>query len=1829
MADLFSRFIVDTSSFVGAINTVTQAVQNLARGATTAAQTMQTSLTQTEAAAQRVASSLSRTVTAATDLARAANQTATALGTYTGAANRATAAANQLNVAQAAAATAAVNAANQTAAAAASLFNFYTAQSQTAAGVAARMTAWYAAMNLPVAAAARNLAAVGTAAGAAVPPLAQHATLMHTLTSASALAVGPLSGVGARVAALNALMTHGNLILGGAIASFAVLAFTSVKLGKAGLEAAISFDRIQRTLTAATGSAEAGSAAYAQVRDVVVRLGLDLESSSLQFAKLAAASKGTALEGAGVQRIFEAVATASAVLGLSSEQTGGALQAIQQMMSKGTVQAEELRGQLGERLPGAFRLAAESMGLTTRELGKLLESGRVISDEFLPKLADVLLTTFGPRAKEASESFQSSLARLGTAFFELGVKIGEFLKDPAQRFIDWLTDTVTIINEAADPGGIPALERHLAKLLDLQKNFRERIRGAKESGAIRYPGQGLEAAIASTEHALEQAYERQLQLATAANKLSFTPRGLSPEEIQARSQALKTELTERLEGLEIEDAKRKFLVASWQLMDRDALTHELAIIQKRRDALAVWFRGARDLAIEAHGDVQAEIDKIAKTPEDQLSDFQKRRREMLPEMLKVQQKEIDELKARYAKMDSDIEKSRIAVLIRGEELTHEEAKSRIDAATKISDAEAAAVRKLMEIREQGHAQVLEFAKREEETIVKINARNAVDATRTEEQRQGARAKTLEHFTNLLKAEREVMKQQAAQAVVDAIRESEKFPDRAWEIQAEGIEKSKRIAAEFRRAETERFADSVHAFEQLGRNQTEVVAEEYNQRLLDLEKMLARAAEMEVTITEDMLTRIAEIRRRALRNKNIAAAAARAASYEDINDEVVANIKADQAIMDHRIGNLRIINTAEEKAATQRAELLQEMSRQTGDIYGFMAAIVQQELLKIGSSWDVLERLIRSTFGSIRSSLADVFEALMDNTKKMSDVWKNFLNRLRRSIAEFLADAVVKQLFGWLLGAFGGAAGGGVGGTAAGAALSAIGGTAGFGGTGISAMGVMGAAASLSSLGAIGTGLGSPYGGYASLAGGLQGLYSASGFQITNPGFLSAGAPGLASPAGVVSGLGVVGGILSIIGAQTGNRKLMAGGQLVSAASLGLVAGTGFAAAAEAGGVAAGAATTSAAAGGGAAGAAAAAAPYAAAAILAALSIYNATQVSGPGNWKYLPEGQRIGTRVGAAIGSLGISELVPEEFSAFVNPITAYIGGLIGSFFGQPDVPHRIREALEAQRTAGQVSGFMGQIATAMTFPALAKILLASQSGYAGGTSPLAIGIGARNVPVGQLLNPQVVGAGGAYANWLTEGTVSAAGIGPASTYYPVISPTTLFQTARTRPQDLYAGVQAGLHESILNNLNAPIPTAIVNQVKIIDALTDAIIKTLDEILVQAIQPAQATTLQARLERSTTTFRELLAGGLADLDARLKTARDWLLGLTDPEEILVQVNTIKDLIKERYQTEIDVVQSFVSELDKAKIAWSNLAQSIGNQITALQESNLGPETNPSFLVGRTKTRFEDAFAAFRASATPENAATLSALAQPYLEAVSAIYTRPSGEYRTIFETVTGALEEARLKAKDTETMFRDAMSDALGGLESVEKLVERNTAQMSIDLANLRIDAANVFQALGFDIPGGSLTDALRQLIEEQQRIVAATIVPVAPPDQLALLSLIVVNTGRTVEALGAQAANAAAAEALRLNLAVPGQQTDQFGRSFVPYDNYVTRLHRGERILTADEARDMDRGGSGVVFEAGAIVINGADSRTSGEIVDEIERRIRFGTLGEAIRRRVTPAGV
>lgn len=236
-----------------------------------------------------------------------------------------------------------------------------------------------------------------------------------------------------------AQVSHFSTVLKGAAGVIAGLGLA--RLAREVVQANIELERINNTLRVATGSAEAGAQEMKFLREQAERLGFDLRSSAQAYAQFAAATRETALEGEDTRQIFLGVVEATTAMGLSAEQTQGALTAMEQIVSKGRVSAEELRQQLGERIPGAFRRAASSIGVTTAELDKMLETGQLTAEQLLPALARELRSAFKEDAERAANDLQQEINKLSNAFFEItsGGDI-EGLTDAIGELTDTLKD---------------------------------------------------------------------------------------------------------------------------------------------------------------------------------------------------------------------------------------------------------------------------------------------------------------------------------------------------------------------------------------------------------------------------------------------------------------------------------------------------------------------------------------------------------------------------------------------------------------------------------------------------------------------------------------------------------------------------------------------------------------------------------------------------------------------------------------------------------------------------------------------------------------------------------------------------------------------------------------------------------------------------------------------------------------------------------------------------------------------------------------------------------------------------------------------------------------------------------------------------------------------------------------------------------------------------------------------------------------------------------------------------------------------------------------------
>lgn len=152
------------------------------------------------------------------------------------------------------------------------------------------------------------------------------------------------------------------------------------------LSAITSAESLNQSYAQIFGSAQAARQEMEFVRATSAKLGVDTLDLAKAYQQLSASTRGTTLEGKATRDVFEAVTRAMGVMGKSSDETKNAINAIAQMSSKGSVAMEELRGQLGEALPGALKAAADGAGLTTQQLIDMVSTGNVLASDLLPAL---------------------------------------------------------------------------------------------------------------------------------------------------------------------------------------------------------------------------------------------------------------------------------------------------------------------------------------------------------------------------------------------------------------------------------------------------------------------------------------------------------------------------------------------------------------------------------------------------------------------------------------------------------------------------------------------------------------------------------------------------------------------------------------------------------------------------------------------------------------------------------------------------------------------------------------------------------------------------------------------------------------------------------------------------------------------------------------------------------------------------------------------------------------------------------------------------------------------------------------------------------------------------------------------------------------------------------------------------------------------------------------------------------------------------------------------------------------------------------------------------
>jgi tape measure domain-containing protein len=265
-------------------------------------------------------------------------------------------------------------------------------------------------------------------------------------------ALGAIAGSGAAgsLGAVGSMGLAGAAVggpVGAAIGAAAGLSVETIKAAKAAAQYSAQIQKLEIALKGVTKTQAEFEKAQKVISTTSRRLNVPLGAATKQFTTLSASVIGAGGNVDDAEKVFKGVSEAIKATGGDAEDVQSAIRAMSQIFGKGKVSAEELQGQLGERLPGAVVKFANATGRSLPELQKDLRDGTVgLNDvmKFVVKLSEdhaAAAEEMANSSVDAGQRMAVSLQALQKEFGDLFVPVGAMI----QKFIAGMADALTAV----------------------------------------------------------------------------------------------------------------------------------------------------------------------------------------------------------------------------------------------------------------------------------------------------------------------------------------------------------------------------------------------------------------------------------------------------------------------------------------------------------------------------------------------------------------------------------------------------------------------------------------------------------------------------------------------------------------------------------------------------------------------------------------------------------------------------------------------------------------------------------------------------------------------------------------------------------------------------------------------------------------------------------------------------------------------------------------------------------------------------------------------------------------------------------------------------------------------------------------------------------------------------------------------------------------------------------------------------------------------------------------------------------------------------------------
>ena len=349
--------------------------------------------------------------------------------------------------------------------------------------------------------------------------------------ASSAIFGGPLGALGG-ILGFAVGGPAGAAIGGGVGASANIL----VDYGRQIAELNTQLNLSKQTLALAANGQEDYNKLLGIARNISKDYAVGLKETLKGFSQVAVAARANNLTLQETETIYRGLVSSGIAFGKSQQDIDAIVRATVQVLSKGKLSAEELQGQIGERLPGAVAKFAEATGRTLPQLAKDLKAGTVQISDFVD-FSKKQLFDYDKVAQLIADGPEKAGARLNLALEEAAENYGGFFQrvgagfqDLFKGIVDFANDNVEVVKDMiAD--FIIAAEKIDLVFSDLAESIQSTL-GPVLGGIVSMFGKGVETIYAGVMR------ERELQAG-----------GFNAEQSLRRSEAAALNVTPNVLGL--------------------------------------------------------------------------------------------------------------------------------------------------------------------------------------------------------------------------------------------------------------------------------------------------------------------------------------------------------------------------------------------------------------------------------------------------------------------------------------------------------------------------------------------------------------------------------------------------------------------------------------------------------------------------------------------------------------------------------------------------------------------------------------------------------------------------------------------------------------------------------------------------------------------------------------------------------------------------------------------------------------------------------------------------------------------------------------------------------------------------------------------------------------------------------------------------------------------------------------------------------------------------------------------------------------------------------